>query len=313
MIRAGMLGARGKLRSWDEYVAMKASSSAFTLLDRWISDNMDAAVARGGDWAHAYQGGKVHAFVHSFGGTGPFLAGALAPSTDRAGRNYPLFAAAELQADGEAFASLELLPLALERLWDDAGRVVSLAAAEGTVASLGALLDHTPIEPSPDLQGAIDSWNEWTRAMELDELAALLFGAADRQLVAAALRVTFAAIAPHRGVIPLRTKLSLKLPLGRAGGAAVCFWLGIAQRALDWDKVVPSFFWTHDGESGSLLLHVGAPPGTTLRQLWMPAPAEDVVDVILPDAAGSTAHAGPALESALATDGATVADLFGAL
>jgi type VI secretion system ImpM family protein len=312
MIRIGALGAKGKLHDWDEYVTVQAAAPAFAAFDQWVAENMDAALARPG-WDVSYRAGRVHAFVHSVGGTGQFLGGALAPSNDRAGRNYPLFVASELEPDGDAFALLESLPLALERLWDDSSRVVSLAIVDGSVASLGALLERTSLLPAPDLPGAISNWREWTEGMELFELAELLIGGVDIGFLAGALRAVLAAVEPHRGALPLRTRLSLKLPLGRAGGAAVCFWLGIAQRALGWERVLPSFFWTHDGDAGSLLLHVGAPPRTSLAQLWMPEPAEDVVDLFESSAAHAGARVAPALESVLTTEGATVADLFAAL
>ncbi len=38
--------------------------------------------------------------------------------------------------------------------------------------------------------------------------------------------------------------LSLRLPLGQAGGAALCFCSDLARRFLGWRATVPSFFWS---------------------------------------------------------------------
>jgi type VI secretion system ImpM family protein len=305
------LGARGKLHSWEEYVAIHAGDPTFVAFDQWVAENMDAALSRGEQWPSAYRGGRVHAFVHAPEGPARFLAGAITPSHDRAGRDYPLFAGTLMETEANAVPPLATLPLLLEAPWSEASDVVTSAVQQGTVAALSALVEAAHPAADEDIPGALESWQAWARGMRLDELAELLFGAEPAGL-ASALRNLLEAVAPHRGVFPLRTRLSLRLPLGRAGGAAVCFWLGVTERTLRWERVVPSFFWTHDGNLGQLLLYLGIPPRSALGQLWMPAPADDVVDLVAPPV---TEHrAGTEwLEAVFATEGATVADLLDAV
>jgi hypothetical protein len=74
--------------------------------------------------------------------------------------------------------------------------------------------------------------------------------------------------------------------LGLAAGGALCFWLDVVRRAAGWQLHVPSFFWSHDEQSGDALLFVDAPGDTALATLWGgDATPDDVCDV--------TAHVGP--------------------
>ncbi|HEX7668078.1 MAG TPA: hypothetical protein VF395_00775, partial [Polyangiaceae bacterium] len=106
---------------------------------------------------------------------------------------------------------------------------------------------------------------------------------------------------------------SLRLPLGQAGGAAVCFWLSFVHRAARLHDFVPGFFWTHDGQWGHLVLHLGAPPRTTLAQLWLGAPQTDEVHDAVEPLVGPGGVRHPDVDRVLASGDSTVADLLGAL
>lgn len=310
---AGAFAAMGKLRGFDEYVRLNAGTPAFVALDAWVGENMTLASKRGPDWAASYRAGRPHVFVYSTGDGSVVIAGALAPSEDNAGRRYPLFVGREIDVAPAVVRSLEWLPLLLEDVWDGASRVVASVARDGSVSALEHLLRDPPTTEPSEFPRAVASWEQWTRGVSMTELAELLFDTTDAASIAGALRAVLEAVAPHRGTTPPRTRLCLRLPLGRAGGAAVCFWLGVVQRAVAGEHV-PSFFWTHDGESGSLLLSVGAFPKSTLSQLWMPAPADDVLDLLDPHApAFRSSFREPRVERALATEGASVLDLLALL
>ncbi|HEX4473786.1 MAG TPA: type VI secretion system-associated protein TagF [Polyangiaceae bacterium] len=311
--RAGALAAMGKLRGFEEYVRVNANTPALVALDAWVGENMAAASKRGPDWVATYRAGRPHAFVYSTGDSSVVLAGALAPSEDNAGRAYPLFVAREIDVASAAVRSLEWLPLLLEDVWDGASRVVTEAKRDGSVSALEQLLREPRSTEASEFPRAVASWEQWTRDVSVTELAELLFDTTDAASIAGALGAVLEAVAPHRGATPPRTRLCLRLPLGRAGGAAVCFWLGVVRRAVAGTHV-PSFFWTHDGEAGSLLLSVGAFPKSTLSQLWMPAPADDVLDLLDPRAeAFRSPFREPRIERALATEGASVLDLLALL
>jgi hypothetical protein len=97
-----------------------------------------------------------------------------------------------------------------------------------------------------------------------------VYGAEGLSIAAGAIRFAVEAVRPMRGVERPRTPLTLRLPLGAAGGAAVCFWVDLVRRAAGWRSTIPSFFWSHDGETGTMLLHLGDAPRSTLVDLWIP-------------------------------------------
>jgi type VI secretion system ImpM family protein len=304
-------GAMGKLADFDEYVTINAQSPLFTAFDRWVAEGIDAA-PKSVEWSERYHAGSVQAFVYAPLATGPFLAGALGPSADRAGRMYPLFVGKDLETEG--LTSLETLPLVLEQVWDDASHIVTRAAQAGTVGVLRDLLGEEPGGTPSDLPLALEGWKAWRDSMHLDELGELLYGVPDAAGITGAIRAVLEATAPHRGVTPRRTRLSLRLPLGRAGGAVVCFWLAVVERALDWKGIVPNFFWTHDGESGALLLHLGVPPRATIGRLFMPTPTDEVLDLLEPAVRASCSESSlPRVEAVLTKKDATVFDLLNAL
>ncbi len=79
---------------------------------------------------------------------------------------------------------------------------------------------------------------------------------------------------PHRGEFP-NTQVSLRVPLGAAGGAAVCFWPDLVRRLSGWQRTVPSFYWSHDGAEGQLTVHLGSAPPATVSELWLATATRD--------------------------------------
>jgi hypothetical protein len=122
------------------------------------------------------------------------------------------------------------------------------------------------------------------------------------------------AVRPLSGVEQPDSPLSLRLPLGQAGGAALCFWLDLTRRLVRWRATVPSFFWSHDGQAGGLMLHLGDPPACTMAEIWHPSGERDEVCDLTARLDGSWISALPALppglSAVLATEGASVADLL---
>jgi hypothetical protein len=208
------------------------------------------------------------------------LVGALVPSVDRAGRRFPIVAASELALDAELAEHPEALPLLLETVWAvTAQLVVELPGVER------AALEQALTDADVDLTvgDALKAYRAWTEELEIEQLVALVFGA-DASYAAGALALVEEAVSPYRGVESPDTPLSLRLPLGQAGGAALCFWLDLIVRLCGWRRTVPSFFWSHDGEGGSLMLHLGRVPPAVLRELWLPTgTSNEVCDLMQPE------------------------------
>jgi type VI secretion system ImpM family protein len=273
------IGLVGKLPASADFVRRGAGSDAFGALYGWLLDGVQSGAAARGDWLRQVSPGAVQAMCFRAPSNGSVLAGALAPSADAAGRRFPIAAAAELTLDAALAEHGEVLPLVLEPLWAATSQlVIELQEVDRAALDAAELAAETDV----DLPTALGAYRRWTEELELAELIALVF-ADDGARAAAALALVEEAVMPYRGIENPDTALSLRLPLGQAGGAAVCFWLDLVERLTGWKRTVPSFFWSHDGESGALLLHLGRAAPVALAELWLPTGACDqVCDVIVP-------------------------------
>jgi type VI secretion system ImpM family protein len=258
---------------WREEYLNTGDDPSFIMFDRWLTENVEFAAARAGNgWVEAYRTGSIHAFVFRPLRTQlPLLAGTIAPSFDKAGRNYPRVVASAISHAHDVCRTPEVLPLALEPFW----QYSSVAVAEA-----GSIEDFSPRHLSEgeahiDPHALGSTYGEWARDLRLVELWDLVYGAGAAADAHAAIRLVIEAIRPYSGVELSDTPLTLRLPLGSAGGAAVCFWIELVRRSARWNVTIPSFFWSHDGNAGAMLLHLGAPPKSTLAELWLPTRRRD--------------------------------------
>ena len=308
MARAA-IGLVGKLPAAADFVRMGAGSSAFASLYDWLIDGVQSAAASQGDWGESMAAGALQAMCYLGPSRTSALGGVLAPSVDAAGRRFPIAAASEFPLDAALTEHGEVLPLVLESMWAVTSQLVSelqeldRAALEAT--ELAAEVDVSVPE-------ALAAYRAWIEELELDDFVALVFDG-DAARAAAAFALAEEAVAPYRGMENPDTPLSLRLPLGRAGGAAVCFWLDLVERAAGWRRTVPSFFWSHDGDSGALMLHLGRVPPAALSELWLPTGrCDQICDLILPEELWASAGVGR-WERMIADTRLTVADLLQSL
>jgi type VI secretion system ImpM family protein len=314
----GAVGLLGKCPAQGDFLHVRANHAAFVRFDEWLATSFEWAVERGGNsFLESYARGSIHAFVFQPPGAGSApLTGALGPSSDSAGRKFPLVLASMLSLGPNLVRSPHLLPLLLEEFWAAAGNLVAEASFRPTF-DLDERSRQLAIAPELDVELALASYGAWTHDMPLHELWQLLgehsFGADP----ATPLRFLAEAVRPLAGREQPSSPLTLRLPLGRAGGAALCFWLDLIRRLVAWRATVPSFFWSHDGQAGGLMLHLGQAPVSTLSEMWQPSGERDEVCDLTAPLAGEWISALPALAPRVravldAGDQASVADLLAA-
>lgn len=272
MMTALPIGVVGKLPARADFVRLGARGDAFEELLGWLVDGAERAALCERAALAALARDDVRAFVYRASG-GQLLVGALAPSCDGAGRNLPVAAAVELPLPAALGRHVEVLPILLEPVWEGTRALVLELQDVPAQASAGS---GWSVEWSANLEAAFATYAQWTEEMPIEDLVELVFGA-DLQVAAHTLAWLEEAIAPYRGIEAPETPLSLRLPLGAAGGAAVCFWLDFIRRSLAWRRTVPSFFWSHDGETGALMLHLGTVPEVALAELWLPSGEHDEI------------------------------------
>jgi type VI secretion system ImpM family protein len=277
-VSLGAPGLLGKHPSRGDFVNIGNRSQEFTSFDAFLTHNLEWAEARAGSrWVDAYSAGGVHAFVYRSapGKKTPALVGAFGPSSDRAGRRFPLTVAMPLAAPAELLAAPEIMPLVLEPCWNVCSQLVLSLAAEPN-ANVAERLSQMSV-PEVDLDDALGSYAEWTRSLPVDELWGMIFGEDQRVNPAQLVALVSETVRSCRGVDEVATPLSLRLPLGLAGGAAVCFWLDWAGCIAGWKANVPTFFWSHNGTQGTMTLALGRLPHSTLAELWLPTGSRDEI------------------------------------
>jgi len=316
-IVVGPPGLFGKAPTHGDFLHVNTGARAFMAFDDWLTGAVEWAAARAGAaWPDAFTKGAIHAFVFRLPAEPTtLLTGAFGPSADRAGRKFPLVVAAPLTLDERRPPTPALLPLLLEPFWDTAGRLIVELGMRPELDARDALAG-IPVEAPPDPEEVSASYEEWTHTLPLEELWELT-GLSDGAAAARTLQVLAEALRPLCAKERSDSPLSLRLPLGAAGGAALCFWLDLSGRLLRWQKSVPSFFWSHDGESGALMLQPGMPPPSTLSELFLPTGARDeICDLTAPPAEAAVAAIPPLDErvaAVLAQGGARVTDLLEAV
>lgn len=313
----GTVGVLGKSPIQGDFHHVRASHPAFVRFDEWLASSFEWAVAqRGPRFLESYAGGSIHAFVfHPPGKDSSLVTGALGPSRDSAGRQFPLVLASMLSLGPDLVRSPHLLPLLLEEFWAAAGDLVAEAAFRPTF-DLDQRSGALSITPELDVELALSSYGAWTHDLSLQELWHLLGHDAFSNEPERPLRFLAEAVRPLARVEQPTSPLTLRLPLGQAGGAALCFWLDLTRRLLSWRATVPSFFWSHDGQAGGLILHLGQAPVSTLSEMWLPSGERDEVCDLTASLAGDWVSAlpplSPALRATLESANASVADLLAA-
>jgi type VI secretion system ImpM family protein len=317
---AGAFCVFGKLPSHADFLQVGPSSGLVAQFEAWLTDGVEWAHAKNAaNWDDAFRGGTMRAFMYRGAAPGmepALVVGALAPSRDEAGRLFPICVAVPVIVSPEFVTSAHLLPLACEGIWQVAGE--SLAALgsnlEGDLGAQLASLREPSIVSFSDAQGAYVGWGETLKVWELD---VLITGFEQPDALLGILRLVAEAVQPYRRQESPSTPLSLRLPLGAAGGAAVCFWLDAVRRLVGWRTTVPSVFWSHDGESGQLTVHLGAAPVATVSELWLPTgQCDEFCDLTAPLAVALVESLAPlpgAIEQLLKDRSSSIAHLLAAL
>ncbi|MDP9151419.1 MAG: type VI secretion system-associated protein TagF [Myxococcota bacterium] len=264
-----------------EFLRTSGLSPELQAFDGWLFNNASSLPERGAAGGCDPERPTYGFLMQLNPSDDPFhgIAGVVGPSCDQAGRPFPLSVATPVAIGAQVSAHPEIAPLVLESYWQAASEVLFAVRASAPCPGDRSLEGLTQ-EPTESATGAFDTYVDWARQMRVGELGSLL----ERPVswVEHAVRVIAEAVArPGRVAGPTRAS-AIRVPLGRAGGGALCFWLDVLRRTTFWRAHAPSFFWSHDGRVGDALLSVQAPDERTLATLWrVGAAGHDVWDLTL--------------------------------
>jgi type VI secretion system ImpM family protein len=257
----GVIGVYGKLGTQPDFLRANAGEFSQAGLDRWFQEAMEAVRND-----RTTLPPDPTAFVLAPAGSSCGFVGAFVPSTDAAGRLFPLAVFAEV-GGAELAEGLPSVTSAYAAFVEGAGallaggldlpgaelvaRAQALAASVPDLASLGGLggdgaaLAHQAAQPLVAALGGTS--------------AAL--GYALRTFSTACDQAAKTGPAGRGGVI------TVDAPAPNAGARRL--WLELALRRLKWHDAAPSLLWTA-GEAGRLLLTLGQPAPGVLTYLANP-------------------------------------------
>jgi type VI secretion system protein ImpM len=187
-------------------------------------------------------------------GTSRILAGVMAESRDRVGREFPLtvFVSAEATHLREPFPAL---PLALRPFLDAGARL--LQEAQGLdLDDLPGRLALLPVPGARDMERGTAEARELAVQVPGAVLLERLFGEGGPGQPFYAVHCLRTACEPVRAQEPAQARAVLDCPARE--DVDRWLWLEMARRLLRWSGP-PSFFW-REGDGAKLLLSLGPPP-----------------------------------------------------
>lgn len=253
------IGIYGKVPSQPDFLRSNAGEFSQAGLDLWFQEGMEIIRGEGTSLPPAPTGFLLarsdvpHAFV-----------GAFIPSTDAAGRPFPLAVFARLPSRGlgDTFPSLTA---DYAQFVGAAGDVLTMAgglSAPDLVERARSLAPTVPPSlPRSEAATALAAHPAQPLRAALGGSSAAL-GYALRTLSSACDQAAKTGADGRSGVI------TVQAPSPDAPARAL--WLELARRRLRWRDGVPSLLWTEDGEAARMLLTLGQPSPAALSYLANP-------------------------------------------
>jgi type VI secretion system protein ImpM len=263
--RSETVGLYGKHPDADDFLRLNAGSPELRALDEWLSGALAASERLIADWEAIYPEAPTVSFIFDWGESkDTCLLGTLAPSSDRAGRRFPLvlFAEVDLGLLAQEFPQVPSLSfitqaqaiharqqgLGREQLMEAARALGPPAAA--TFASARQrqeeYLDTTTLQQAFGNTGG-DGWLDHA-INELQQVCS--------------------EVGPDR---PL-PRFGVRIPLGNPPAAQAGLWLGLIQQMCP-ARIVPNALWSES----CMVVHFSRPSSKALVALWQEGWQDDTL------------------------------------
>ena len=275
-----MIGAFGKLPTAGDFVRSGTGSAIATDLEQFLHGGVDAFHQERCS-PDVFDAGRTYGFL--FRSTDPRVAeglvGLLSPSRDAVGRRFPFVVFDTIDGRQTQGGNGYLLPLAAGDFLEHALRL----ARRPTLSAADLPRDLSMVEP---VGGRFDQlsreYGGWAATTRLGSVWGSIFGDPHSRYPTDAVIGIAASVEPWRGHARPPTSLSVRLPLGAGGTAAVVFWLDVVRRLSSWQETTPTAFWHWTGENGDILVQLGDTPVSSFVELYRPDPDAELVYDLVP-------------------------------
>jgi len=252
------LGYFGKLPSRADFVRFNATAPVYRAFDDWIQGGLrTAASPQYAEFNQAYASAGTSCFVFRPAGGHGALVGAIRPSRDQAGRNYPFFVATPV----DEVARLEEYGL----FFDRAAELVSSAVESRlNTEQLNEQLQNSPIHMGPGGAGSDLS------QVSFGTLCEQLWGSFFDSRKYATFKNLLDLLLPMRGKGQPVFSYGLKFPIadGDLQKTSIRFWLDTCSALLDLPGFKSSMVWNlgdgHGSSDSYLYVYFSRVPATGL-------------------------------------------------
>lgn len=310
-----MIGAFGKLPTTGDFVRSGTGAPLTGELEQFLHGGVDAFHQEACS-PEVFDAGRTYGFLlrPNDPRSPEAMVGLLAPSRDAVGRRFP-FAVFDCIEQRQMFTPhAHLIPLAAGDFLEQALRLTGRYGLTGQdlPRELAAL---RPTERRID--SFVREYADWAMMTRLSSVWSAIFGHVQSPHALAALVGIAASVEPWRGTQHPPTSLSVRLPLGGGGTAAVVLWLDIVRRLSGWHDTIPTAFWHWSGHDGDILVQLGETPPSSFIELYRPDPDSELVYDLVPRGRPPTVLPSPAFfrraEDVIRRPDAPVAELLEAL
>lgn len=262
------VGLFGKIPAQGDFVRVNTSDPAAQSFDPWCQEAL-AAIQR----INVPLAADPIYFVYRAQATRNVLVGAMAPSEDRVGRQFPLtiFTVVDAPSIAPRFSGL---PVAYSSFLEAASLLLEQSKTL-ELADLSARLSSLPLPDATEHARADEICRRTLDNMNGRELQERIFGDLARGQQYYAFNTMVLACAQCRGVEPPRANIVIDCPV--TVDVDLFVWLDLARRLLRWRSAPPAFVWT-ENETPRLLISLGPPPppilsfvakpGSDSQKLW---------------------------------------------
>ena len=260
-IPPGSVGIFGKVPSQGDYLRAGALGSAARAMDGWLALGLDALKRGGGRLPPAR-------FLFRSAEAKDVLVGALVPSRDAVGREFPLAVVATF-GGAELVPGFAALPVALDAFFASGEAVLAGAPAKKALELADALRGVAPpvaAELGLALAGLRARFAATSARALLDD------GGLAGDVRAYALSTFAAACQSARGTAAGKAAIVLDCPIRTPEMA--CAWLDLARRLGGFADAPPSAFWTAErlllglGVASSAIVSALSRPDAPPQQVW---------------------------------------------
>lgn len=252
-------GLLGKAPCQADFIRMNAPAPVVHQFHRWLEDGLATLTAA----LRQFPPAPV-SFAFTAPGERSLLVGAMAASTDKVGRQFPLSVFCEVESAPLA-DKFSLIPAAFADFLQAAAQLAGDAASIATKDELAARLSALPV-PNAEALGAAEAQRQQALA---ERKGGALLAAIGKETPGAgfyAFRTFLTACVRERGKEPARANVILDCPLSQEMDPLP--WLELACRLLQWRNAPPAFFWS---AGTRLLLSLGPPTPSVIGFLANPA------------------------------------------